>query len=210
MATTRLTNDMRQTIRGRILDHAFKKREEALREDEAAYGKMIYELEYPEEIRKTMSLLPESFFYKLSDFQVCIDGMYLPIILKEAVFVGESHRGRWGFVRLSSDCEIGRAGLDLLRRGQELSQERNSQKFKIRAVLDKVTTVNRLIKEWPEVEEFCKDFLVTKQTLPAVEFKKLNELLGLPPEVEAEDQNTNIIKTVDADIKLSDEMMLAA
>lgn len=66
---------------------------------------------------------------------------------------------------------------------ESFRKKENDLRYKIRAVLNSVTTFSQLKKIWPEGEKFYKDFAVnvapSKSGLPAPILTELNEMLGL-------------------------------
>jgi len=67
----------------------------------------------------------------------------------------------------------------------DLTEEIESTYQTTVATLDSVTTVQKLIELWPEVEAFAMNYLTPKsaanQMLPVIARKQLNTALGLPP-----------------------------
>lgn len=68
---------------------------------------------------------------------------------------------------------------------EDLVKEIASARISARATMDSVTSVQKLIVLWPEVEAFACKFLTEKTAaavlLPVVARDKLNDALGLPP-----------------------------
>ena len=68
--------------------------------------------------------------------------------------------------------------------GNELAERRTNLRAEVRAVLNSVTTVSRLLKVWPEAKELLPAGEQKEVNLPSVQLDKLNEAIGLPtPEV---------------------------
>ena len=72
----------------------------------------------------------------------------------------------------------------LLASREDLKNEIARVKASTRATLESVTTIQKLIEMWPEVEPFAAPFLNPKkaaeQLLPVVQRDSLNDALGLP------------------------------
>lgn len=67
----------------------------------------------------------------------------------------------------------------------DLIKEIESAQASTRSTLEQVSTVQRLIVLWPEVEPFARAYLneetAAKALLPVIARERLNETLGLPP-----------------------------
>ena len=62
-----------------------------------------------------------------------------------------------------------------------LDEERGALTTQVRAVLNRFTTVAKLLKEWPEASELLPSKVAeAKPQLPAVQVADLNKLVGLP------------------------------
>ena len=84
---------------------------------------------------------------------------------------------------LSTDHEVVDECLKLQEKRRELDEERNSLSIDVRAVLNSVTTIKKLIEVWPEVVELLpKVEAVPSSSLPAVLAHNLNKTIGLPTE----------------------------
>lgn len=78
---------------------------------------------------------------------------------------------------------------ELKRVREDLLEEISSARHSARATINSVSTIQKLIMVWPEVEAFAAPFM-QKETqgaaiLPVVARERLNEALGLPPGVGA-------------------------
>lgn len=72
---------------------------------------------------------------------------------------------------------------DLEDQFKELENKRDALRLKIRAVLNSVTTVKKLLEVWPEAKELLPAQLEEARVqLPAVQTASLNAELGLPSE----------------------------
>ena len=72
---------------------------------------------------------------------------------------------------------------DLENQWKELDNKRDTLRLKVRAVLNSVTTVKKLLDVWPEAKELLPAQLEEARVqLPAVQTASLNAELGLPSE----------------------------
>lgn len=67
-------------------------------------------------------------------------------------------------------------------RKTDLSKKRGDLRTDVRAALNSVTTVARLLKVWPEVKELLPTSAAPTTNLPAVKVEHLNAAIGLPTE----------------------------
>lgn len=87
----------------------------------------------------------------------------------EATYDAE-HRFTSEFLAIEADFEA-------------VTRRREGLRAQVRATLDQFTTVEKLLKAWPEASELLPDELdKPKAQLPVVQTKDLNCLLGLPTE----------------------------
>lgn len=63
---------------------------------------------------------------------------------------------------------------------KDIEDRRVELRTKVRAALNSVNTVARLLKVWPEAAELLPKTVAPKSTLPAIPVADLNALVGLP------------------------------
>ena len=61
-----------------------------------------------------------------------------------------------------------------------LESDRETIAENVRAAVSKVTTIEKLLKMWPEAKELIPTNVQTKAQLPAIRREELNSLIGLP------------------------------
>lgn len=64
----------------------------------------------------------------------------------------------------------------------DLNDRREKLKYDVRAMVNSVTTVARLLAVWPEAKELIPTYAVQPKNLPAVNVEQLNSAIGLPTE----------------------------
>lgn len=69
-------------------------------------------------------------------------------------------------------------------RKTDLNKKRADLRTDVRAALNSVTTVARLLKVWPEVKELLPTSAAPTTNLPAVKVEHLNAAIGLPTETQ--------------------------
>ncbi|MBW5406898.1 Nmad5 family putative nucleotide modification protein [Morganella morganii] len=84
---------------------------------------------------------------------------------------------------LPADHELSKR-FTLLNEKEALIQKKEDEiKANVKAALNSVSTIKRLIDVWPEAKELIPDDInKTTATLPAVQVEDLNNLIGLPTE----------------------------
>lgn len=179
----RLTNDDRRTIRKRLLEHAFAKREAALLKEENVLAAAAYDRVYPKKIRDLMAALPEGFLSEDESIRATVDGRQFDLKFSEP------RRGRHGsphyttakFFNVLGDDALGTKILAHANAEKALKEEQDKASSNIRAALLAMTTVKQCIERWPEARVFVEDLEKKPVTALAIPLRDLNRALGLPP-----------------------------
>ena len=213
MASTRLTNSIRDSLMETLMRRAFK----AQCEDWAQrFGKFVVRVHaevYGSEL-KQMESLPEGWLPKSREIKVRFGGDAVRLSTTGEFNGQASYSVKWpedfrdcdaskNTVRLmvhtyhKNDREAGifdaRHPLSVeyqafMNELQDLQEKISGARRTARSALDSVHTIQKLIEVWPEVEEFAKQYLVhgeRKALLPDIPRAQLNAVLGLPPEEKA-------------------------
>lgn len=178
----RLTNFIREQILDAVLKHAFAEREKALEAEKHALGDAVYNDTYPEPLRKQMAALPEGFLPTDSDLRVQFEGhRFTHVYFGERRRVAKCHD--YSAARVYDEKHPLTLRYEAWKKAQdELGAEKSKAKSSAEAVLGSVTTVNKLIQVWPEVEQFARPFAKESPSRAiALPIKELNQSLGLPP-----------------------------
>lgn len=183
MASTRLTNDMKETIIKRVIDHGFEARAKELWETETKLAAKAYDRLHPKKIREAMAALPRGYLNTSGTILVSINGCNYRLDLPEKrPEPGDYHRGR---LLLPGDDKLAVEISAFMNERGAMKKDCNEARANARAVLNSVRTIAQLVKVWPEVEAFAAD-LETKPTAAlAVRMDDLNAALRLPPEQRA-------------------------
>lgn len=83
-------------------------------------------------------------------------------------------------VNLAADHPLSVEFFTLEDRKTELDKRRDSIRVDVRAVVNSVTTVARLLAIWPEAKELLPTSAAPKPQLPAIKVEHLNAAIGLP------------------------------
>ena len=180
-----LTNDIRNQIRNKILNHRFKAEEEALAKKKCELGLRIYNMIYPKALRDTLSQVPEGYLVHATSLKV---GMHkadnykgwnnisaplphsLPIPV--AIQYGSAIKG---FESRPLVLELD----TLYREEQKQTKAKVEAQNEIDAFLCSYTTRKKLLEGWPEAAFFVPDEPVKNKAL-VVAPATLNDKLKPP------------------------------
>jgi len=183
MKSVRLTQDMRQKILCRLLEHAFGDRQKELRTDDEAFGLAVYEDVYDVLTRRRMKAFPEGFLKLKIHLKVAFGGQQDQVCWKGLRPTSAAHE----YDRAKSylaDHPLSKRRDELEQRRSRLREEQNKSRSQIKSVLDSCSTIRQLVEIWPEASSFVEDFAASGPaavTALALPIKSLNEQLGLPP-----------------------------
>ena len=144
----RLSNYIREQVRDAILAHSFSDREKALDAREKELALEFYNDLYPEAVRAHMNALPNGFLEVRSSIRVQVVGeSYHSLDLPEKKRVADC----WCWSRnpgkvYDADHPLGEKLRTYLKDRAQFKREREEAKTEAWAVLESVTTVNKLIQ----------------------------------------------------------------
>lgn len=175
-----MTESMRRSIRDALLAHAFGEREEALEAERRKLGDDLYKHLYPAALQKKMKALPNGFLPKSEAQQVKLGGDWMPLEWGDSRPVSVDNRRN--AVVLDANHPITERFRDLRNRGDRLRAEKGEAAAKANAALKNATTINKLLKLWPEVAPFVEPYLrdAKPAPLPVVQTEVLNKTFDLP------------------------------
>ena len=187
---TRLTNDMRETIRHAALEFAFAPRAEALKAQEDALARKAYAVVFPADELKAVAKVPSNWFRNDSclrfnvagraiRLQTTDDGLPVPYRMKD------EEEGRWSCHQSLGTIHAGDLA-DEIQANADAKEELKTQCYaasaQTKSLLFSVTTIKRLREAWPEGEAFYAPLEEgNPSSLPALRTDELNAMLGLSP-----------------------------
>ena len=200
--SVRLTNDIRASIVKKAITHRFRKPVVELLGIQAALADEVYNEIYGPLTQKRMAELPEGWLGVRSGFTVVFGGAHEQIDFDGDYNLNASLRAtvpqnrprpeprRFFSVHNSHHTPIRvyearhplseKYQTNEAKRSDLMKQVAEAEKA-LKAALESVTTVGRLLAVWPELKPFCTDLLAAKvPNLPAVPRERLNALLDLP------------------------------
>jgi len=175
---TRITNTIAERIAQAVTEHAFAERLAAARQRLADAGMAAYRTYYGDETIEKMTSLPEGWLSTRSRLDLTINGCRYMVNLGQPMPVLAEDTVEW--FNLDGDTaeamEIQHAEQDF----QRLRSERKEALREAERAIKRFGTVKALIRGWPEIEPFAREFLDAYPALPAVIPADLNAKLGLP------------------------------
>jgi len=171
-----------------LIDHAFSKRQKELDALWPEFAEEVYQDVYPPDIQKKMSALPEGFLKKSKSIHVQFGGRdgIAGVTMKNERRCASKYFDSWGVSVAKIYDEkhpltLRYKALTLV--GKTIKDEIEKASQNARAVMNSVSTVNKLMTVWPECEKFIKPHLqLSTSTALAIPMVELNKTLGLPPD----------------------------
>lgn len=204
MATTKLTNHIRESILKDLLAYAFLERAQAQIDAECDFSTAVFEDVYSKHLDMIKSA-PDGFFAMDDDFKVYFDyecqrldfgcgfDFNVPADWRSFGVKNRENANRRMPSGARSNQAIKRYDLDhaMTVKFLKLKADREALKLEIertsrtaKATLASVSTISKLIDVWPEARVFAEKYAVqgeAKAILPAIPRRELNNALGLPP-----------------------------
>lgn len=197
---TRLTNDTRDRILNDLIRHRFQPEMDAINAATKVLANAVYETVYDAETRQKMDALPEGWLFEDDDLEVTFAGRRVRIGLNGSMWHNEplnilargSDQVFRRFLNKHRSNSIAHFGADhphslafekITQDRDRLKEAVSISKRQTSAALNAVSTVEALIKAWPEVKPFAERWIEEKDSrpkLPAIPVESLNAVLGLP------------------------------
>ena len=173
----RLTNELREVIKGNLLHEVFKDRNEALQVKETALFKRIVDWYIGDKNLAIMKQLPVDYFcsrdvitpsdqHDKSEGRISSkDGVRVPATIQYGSFEIPSTHAFWKDIRAVNAEK------------KEIANDHNNLTVKARGMLASVNTVKALLLAWPDVGPYLPAFAEIK-SLPAVRVEEINDLIA--------------------------------
>lgn len=145
MSTIRLNSTIRDTIVKHLMAHRFEKQEKALEEKKAALGDLAYQTvidALPEREKALLAQVPDNWLRSRTGLHFSFPGNYELVDLNGTRYLPE---------KLIRTHQL-EAIVEYERARNSLKQEKRDAKHAAQTALGKVTTVKRLLEEWPEIK----------------------------------------------------------
>ena len=182
---SRLTKQLRESMRYTMLNHAFNAKQDAAEKAKIMIGEQIYNDIYGPYLI-AMESLPRGFLEKSRHIYISIGGQVHMAYLNESRLIGNGHGSKWngGAKLYVGDEPVAQAFLKAVKDVDDIKSQRESMSREVTAVLDSVHTFKKLWEVWPESKSLLEEFeqKPTIAILPAVQVHRLNAALGLPVE----------------------------
>lgn len=182
--TVKLTKGIRDDILHKIMKHRFAADEEAVEQQGHALAHKIYLDTFTAEDIKLMSSLPTGWLETDNDFHVQLGSEYVRLVFSEhRRLPADKLRGCWKVYKSNHEFSL---EYDTLKDARaNLKEAKAVAERQIKAVLESVTTVNKLNEIWPEIAEFTAKYKEAPGKVPMLVPNELNKTLNLPPEEKA-------------------------
>lgn len=179
---TRLTNHIRGNILSRLVAYRFDARATELQEKEYTFSEKVYEhmLQAEKIDRELLYSLPDQWVPSIGTLEARIRHDWRQLNLRNARRVPQFIKERSYQVHLMDELADEHFRLSGAR--DDYVRERSEASQMARIALESVSSVETLIKVWPEVEPFALAWIDVgvKKGLPLVPADVLNAKLGLP------------------------------
>lgn len=198
----RLTNDMRDMIRNRVLRHRFAPQITALEAEFADLALQVYNDVFKASDRKRMDELPEGWLPTSETITVQFPGSYTTLYFngryadrytslhqstKEArndtehVFRRFTQQKCGSCVAMYERGALANTYDSLTGRAKDLNKEISEAGSMVGDTTARFYTIDKLLEGWPEIEPFTKGLGATSKPSPiAIPTETLNASLGLP------------------------------
>lgn len=175
----RLTNQHRQAILRRVIGDRFEKQLEQIEKSLTELADRVYVEKIGDQNHQLMERLPESYFTWEDYISLRFGEAYTSLKMsKQLPIPYDAHAGT--FAVFNATHEFSETYRRLRNEKQQVKVAEREIRTQAQAVLGNVTTDNRLIEEWPEIEKIVREVAQpTVKLLPAVQMEKLNRELGL-------------------------------
>lgn len=204
---TRLTNDIRAAISRSLVAHRFQAEVEAVSAGYAALAALAYDEIYNTETRAKMDALPEGWLPTADSISANISGKRVRFyfsgyfsedaVNQSGVLVARASVVSKRMLAKHDRCDlftfVGGGNVDLMHsqvwsQHVRLATSIKETRAQIEGALGSVSTINKLILVWPEVEPFAKKWIEEggKSKLPAIPVSSLNAAIGLPVDGDAQ------------------------
>lgn len=201
MASTRLSNLLREGIATRILAHRFGAEVESLSAEYAALAAAFYEDINPKAQREKMRRLPPGWLPESGCISVQAGAQYRSLFFSgrvrnaelRALIAGKElvnaparrflNRHQSSIHKYAATHPLAIALDKLENKEKSLAEQVRTAKTQLRTTLLRATTVEALVKLWPEVAPFVARTAAgtaSPKTLPALPLQELNARFNLP------------------------------
>lgn len=206
----RLTNDIRDKIKGAVIDRAFATRKRDIEKREKALALEVYRCHVPESLEREIDKFAEKWREQIEASMRGQDSAHMiRRVNSVSVPVPEEWRSVFNFqysqflkmdhfrpwphnsqsVRVDSDHPMAEDCAAFMNGLGQLRHDIKQRTAEVKTALASFTTVKAMREAWPEVMPVAEpiiEAIAPKKTVPAIPRDKLNEALDLPPSKELE------------------------
>jgi hypothetical protein len=185
MTSVKLTKSIREFISDKIIQDAFKEKFESLNKQANELACLVYYDLYPKKQIQQMEALPKGWLPEKSTVTAQFGTSSRGYVTLELGFeIKVPHEGYRGCSKVYDDeHEFTEKYGEYSAFREEITEQKRKATTKTNAVLDSVTTTNKLRSIWPEIENYIAEAernFSTGVNLPAPIILDLNKDLNLP------------------------------
>jgi len=177
----RLNQTMRDEIIKRLIAHRFQATLDEHTRREFELAEAVYSATYNGIIQEKMNGLPKGWLEESSEIRLTFGGRNSHAQFQDEKprrFLSEHMRWGEGNLAFPATSPLTKQFHSLERDKELIRVEMTDVRNQVRAQLRHFTTIKKLRKEWPQIEQFTQG-LGTTPMLPALPLQKLNDMLGL-------------------------------
>lgn len=176
----RLTKDLRERMARCVLNNAFEVKQKEADKNLRLAGDKIHADIYGAHL-KAMQSLPKDWLPMSWYIRIAIAGQNHEVYFSENRITGEKHNYYRPKLYVG-DEPICIEYLKAIDARDEVNKQRKAMEREVNAILFSVQTFKKLWEVWPESKSLLEKFVSKPSVamLPAIQFKSLNEKLGLP------------------------------
>jgi hypothetical protein len=180
MATTRLNDNMRDSILEALVQHAFGARFEAIEKARQQLAAEVYRDVYIQNLDK-MKAMPAGFLPEAESIYVKFDDEMTSVDWGENRRIADDHSAYKAVAKVYGPRDdLSKCFFALKKQKSALESEKSKARGNAKAILKDCTTLAKLLRVWPEVEPFTREFAPAKVNLPAIPRPIVNKQFGLP------------------------------
>jgi hypothetical protein len=174
----RLTEELKSSIIQSLVRHRFGAEKDKLEKQRPKIGDAIYKRSFVSRDRLKMASLPEGWLPTTTSVDAQVGEFYRRFPLSDARPVPYSRDRSRCLISLDVADPLAIRIQEFQDNWSDLMKRSDQARAEARSIVDSVTTTNKLIKVWPEIEPFVP--VGKPANLPAVEVDKVNKTFKLP------------------------------
>lgn len=174
--SVRLTNDLRDIIAGRAVNHAFDPKFKAHKKVEDALAREAYAAVFPAAELAAIAKVPANWFRHEKCLRFNVGGLRIALCVEGEGLAVPYYIGQYAAIQPGDLCDRIQKHAGAVEAEKAAMRSANAQ---LKAMLAKVSTLKKLREIWPEGQQFYAQYEEVKTSLPAIRVDEINAALGL-------------------------------